>query len=494
MILREMNNARVSDNGALIQIPIIFHICYNYESKTSIEKDVEHFIDMLNRDYSKKCDNFDCGREVYKNSVFKDLYEKYVNRSANCNIVFTRKDVRYVNLPELKDTSIAKLDKAIKGPSPAIDPEYCLNLWVADLKGNLLGYAQFPWDLKDKPSTDGVVIEKGTFGSKPDFATFNLNKTATHEIGHWLGLYHVFQSTITKAEGFVDYKEGDDEQEYRGDCVVDTPSQGKPTTGNPLLRVRSWPRSRADDDNKYNYHMFMNFMDYSDDASMFMFTKDQVTKMRLLINIHRPKLVKKQSTEDHGHEEQENHDDQGNNSNQEQGNQEQGDQNNGGENKGEEVSQPTYNQLHFGFETGTEMQHWSLVRSARIRVGGGYTGNRCLTTNRTGYGMLSVNLGEVGNAMLSMWVKSFNYKTRLWVFIPARNRWLSTALPRSKTYKEQNFSLPGPYNSVNGKDYILAFGTVGNDIKYSFFDDIRIIDISQSNSRIAFQPSELLEE
>lgn len=133
--------------------------------------------------------------------------------------------------------------------------EQYLNIWVCEL-GDLLGYAQFPGGPLE---TDGVVVNYRAFGlggtAEPPY---HLGRTATHEVGHWLNLYHIW---------------GDDGSGCGGtDEVDDTPNQAGPNTGTPTFPTISC-------DNAPNGDMFMNFMDYVDDDSMNMFTNGQVERM-----------------------------------------------------------------------------------------------------------------------------------------------------------------------------------------------------------------------
>jgi hypothetical protein len=203
-------------------------------------------------------------------------------------------------ISEYKNGNLNAMNIVIKDLSPSISPDKYLNIWVVDgLGGDLLGYATFPWDLK--PSTakyDGVVINKDTFGKNPAMSEYNLNKTATHEIGHWLGLFHTFQPTITnsytpsqKSKFMFDYdKDGKiTTSERTGDCIIDTPTQNKPTYGNPFINHSLWESTMSN--GRKSWHMFMNFMDYVDDASMFMFTDDQAKKLRLIVLSLRPNII-----------------------------------------------------------------------------------------------------------------------------------------------------------------------------------------------------------
>jgi hypothetical protein len=143
-----------------------------------------------------------------------------------------------------------------------------LNIWVCTLGGGLLGYAQFPGG---PLATDGVVILNTAFGtSGTATAPFNRGRSATHEIGHWLNLRHIW---------------GDTEHCEGTDFVTDTPNAKQPNFGKP-----TFPHVSCS--NGPNGDMFMNYMDYTDDDSMFMFTAGQVTRMSATLDGPRSSLGK----------------------------------------------------------------------------------------------------------------------------------------------------------------------------------------------------------
>ncbi len=248
-------SSRVSANSTVL-IPVVFHIVYNTSAQNITDAQCIAQLNQLNLDYAKL--NSDTGNIP---SVFKSL-------SSNTNIQFclAQRDPNGLATTGIvrKSTTTTSFgtDDKVKSTSTGGDNAWSsssyLNIWVCNLGGGVLGYAQFPGGAA---STDGVVLLYSSVGSMVNPGTaspYNLGRTATHEVGHWLNLRHIW---------------GD--ANCGNDLVGDTPTQQTSNFGCP-----TFPHITCS--NGSNGDMFMNYMDYVDDGCMNMFSAGQTSRMASL--------------------------------------------------------------------------------------------------------------------------------------------------------------------------------------------------------------------
>jgi hypothetical protein len=150
-----------------------------------------------------------------------------------------------------------------------VNPTTTLNFYTCKPGGNLLGWATFPWNLAGNPNMDGVVCH---YASLPggSLAPYNLGGTGSHEVGHWVGLYHTFQGGC-----------GTSSCTTTGDLVCDTPAQATPTSGCPSGRD-TCPAAGLDP--------IHNYMDYSTDICYNNFTTGQDARADFMMSTYRPSI------------------------------------------------------------------------------------------------------------------------------------------------------------------------------------------------------------
>lgn len=268
---RFMESARSSTITDIVKIPVVVHVVWNKpEQNISIEQ-IQSQIDALNRDFRAKNPDVSKVPSEWKNLISDTLIEFHLATKD-----FNGIDTDGVTRTKTDKTSFSDDDSVKSQSSGGADPwpaDQYLNLWVCPLGEGLLGYAQFPGGPKE---TDGVVINCiafGTLGTAKE--PFNLGRTATHEIGHWLNLFHIWgddQNKPNKCSG--------------SDQVDDTPNQAIPNYGSNI----NFPHITCS--NQPTGDMFMNYMDYVDDKIMVMFTKDQVDRMHVCLNSSRSSFLR----------------------------------------------------------------------------------------------------------------------------------------------------------------------------------------------------------
>lgn len=223
-----------------VNIPVVVNILEDFNGQVS-QAQINSQIDILNEDFNNA------------NPNTAQIPSEFAATVADADFLFTLAAVnRKISSKSSWGTNDAMKDSG-QGGIDATNTANYLNIWVCNIGGNILGYAQFPGG---NAATDGVVIGIDFFGENPAGGNFGDGRTGTHEVGHWLNLRHIWGDGRCK----------------RDDFVADTPASDGPNYGCP-----SYPtvNCRSND-------MTMNYMDYVNDDCMYMFTLGQNDRMRAI--------------------------------------------------------------------------------------------------------------------------------------------------------------------------------------------------------------------
>ena len=268
-----------------VTIPVVVHVIYNASNENISDQQVQSQIDILNKDYNKlNSDTLLPSHPFYALSGKLDIQfalasfdpkgntTNGITRTKTSKVSWGEDDINYDNM---KFTSTGGVENW--------NPKKYLNIYVvryADSVG-LLGYAYPPQDLANYPETDGVVIDFRTFGNIgtsgiEGYDAYDLGRTTTHEVGHWLDLVHIWGDKALE----IDKACGDD-------LVADTPPAESDNSGTPSFPLR--PSNKCGS-NQYG-EMYMNYMDYVHDNAMHMFTVGQAQRMNAAIHLYRSDLL-----------------------------------------------------------------------------------------------------------------------------------------------------------------------------------------------------------
>jgi hypothetical protein len=249
----------------LITIPVVVHVVHRAKEENISDAQVRSQIKVLNDDFRAKNTDKKNVPDVWKSLV--------IDSNIQFELAKTDPDGGSTNGITRTATTVASFgpDDGVKrkrsGGVPPWPTDRYLNIWVCNLGEGLLGYAQFPGG---PAATDGVVILYTALGTRGTAtAPFNRGRTATHEVGHFLGLRHIW---------------GDRNDCSGNDFVADTPPARESNSGKP-----KFPHVTCN--NGPNGDMFMNYMDYVDDDAMFMFTSGQAARMNATLAGPRKKLA-----------------------------------------------------------------------------------------------------------------------------------------------------------------------------------------------------------
>ena len=255
----------------LVTIQCVVHVVAKTDEENISDAQIESQIAVLNQDYRGT------------NPDRSNVPDPWSSLAADPNIEFalatkdpkggaTNGITRVQTTRDSFGTGDSVKTKAGGGTPPWPTDRY-LNFWVCNLGEGLLGYAQFPGG---PARTDGVVILYTAFGTEGAASEpFNLGRTATHEVGHYLNLFHIWGDDGTGCGGT--------------DEVADTPNAAGPNFGVPTFPHVTCGNGPHGD-------LFYDFMDYTDDRGMVMFTAGQAARMAACLDVARSSLLQSRMT------------------------------------------------------------------------------------------------------------------------------------------------------------------------------------------------------
>lgn len=248
----------------IITIPVVIHVLYHTQEQNISDAQIQSQLSVLNKDFRKE------------NADTAQIPAAFAPFAADCQVQFAlaksdpegRATTGIIRKKTDRESwqQDDKMKFSATGGNDAWDSRYYLNIWVCNLTKSLLGYSTFPGATPEK---DGVVIRTDVFGANgKNGSVYNKGRTTTHEIGHWLNLKHLWGDTDCGDDG-----------------VEDTPPQKTYNSGCP-----SFPQTSANGCNPlFSGDMFMNFMDFSDDACLHMFTGGQKQRIHSLFSASGPR-------------------------------------------------------------------------------------------------------------------------------------------------------------------------------------------------------------
>ncbi len=239
--------------GFPLVIPVVVNVLYKTNAQNISLAQIQSQIDVLNADFAAT--NADYGNTP---ALFQPVL------SGSTGISFTLQSVVRKSTNKTSWGLNDQMKKSSTGGINPTSPTTVLNIWVCNLTGGYLGYAQFPGGAS---ATDGVVLDDNATGSTGTAAApYNLGRTATHEVGHWMNLRHIWGDATCGS-----------------DLVSDTPTHNTANYGCP-----SYPHLSTCSGTPVE--MTMNYMDYTNDACMYMFSAGQKTRAQAVFSPGGPRV------------------------------------------------------------------------------------------------------------------------------------------------------------------------------------------------------------
>lgn len=236
-------------------IPVVVHVVYNTAAQNISDAQIQSQLDVLNHDYRASNTDISGTPSAFASAEADARIEfRLAVRDPNCQTTtgITRTSTTVTQFDIFNTDAVKSAATGGADPWPA---DRYLNIWVCPGLSNQLGRGTFPGTAA---TVDGLIVVTQAFGTVGTlYSSYNLGRTATHEIGHYFDLHHLW-GDVSDCSGT--------------DFVADTPNQQSPNYG-----CQTFPHVTCT--NGPNGDMFMNYMDYSDDRCMFMFTAGQVARM-----------------------------------------------------------------------------------------------------------------------------------------------------------------------------------------------------------------------
>lgn len=272
------------NKGEVITIPVVVHVIWNQAGQNISDEQILSQLDILNADFRKhNADSLlsDHPFWPFTADVGIEFCLAVTDPLGNPVSGITRTQTSVTNWDW---SNYEEITSTASGGQDNWDPTRYLNLYSANLDGFALGFATFPDEFVMNPEKDGVVVHFQAFGNTGmagtgDYEANGQGRTATHEVGHWLNLNHIWGDTSC----------GDD-------LVADTPVHEDPF-GNydcPSFPLNAMNQCGSDE----NGEMFMNYMDYTNDTCMSMFTNGQAMRVLATLNDTRASLLESFACED----------------------------------------------------------------------------------------------------------------------------------------------------------------------------------------------------
>lgn len=241
---------------AVVVIPVVVHVVYQTSAQNISEAQINSQITVLNADFRALNGDIGSVPAEFQPLIADSEVEFCLAKQDPNGLATTGITRKYVNKSAWGTNDDVK--KSTKGGVDPWPASKYLNIWVCNIGGGILGYAQFPGG---SPATDGVVIGYNYFGTTGVVSPpFDKGRTATHEIGHWLNLRHIWGDATCGT-----------------DYVNDTPTHNTANYGCPAFPHYSTCSGTPKE-------ITMDYMDYTDDACMYMFTQGQKTRMRAVLD------------------------------------------------------------------------------------------------------------------------------------------------------------------------------------------------------------------